>query len=267
MSDASSPRLRTRIRISPAVRGRLVEIEDRRLVDPSPHLLGNPVGILPSVGIEPAFLDFVTILIVAKCERLPQLHEAGAAQMVRDMWRREFRQFHGAEAEVPDHGIDGIQHRLRGTVARVDQEVPELQRELVLGAQLLGTLASQVAHAIEFFGPGTLEPIDCLLEVAHHEERAHAPVAFRSAREIFFDDVPHDVPLRRVRVLGFVDEHMVGALVELVTDPLPHSRLSQQLTGPADEIVEVGDACSALGAGVGIREGLPSAKAGSDVAG
>ena len=74
MSDASSPRLRTRIRISPGCQRPLGRSEDRRLVDPSPHLLGKPVGILPSVAHRASLPRLRHRPHRRQGERLPQLH-------------------------------------------------------------------------------------------------------------------------------------------------------------------------------------------------
>src|SRR5205823_13875711 len=60
--------------------------------------------------------------------------------------------------------------------------------------------------------------LDCLLEIADHEQGAHAPIGLGRATEIFLGKRADDVPLRRVCVLRLVDEDMIGALVELVAN-------------------------------------------------
>ena len=55
---------------------------------------------------------------------------------------------------------------------------------------------------------------------------------------------------------------MIGALVELVADPLPHARGIEQLPGPGDQIVEIGHALGPLGADIGTGEGLSRTKPG-----
>ena len=94
-----------------------------------------------------------------------------------------------------------------------------------------------------------------------------ALLALARSAEIFLDQLVDDLPLRAVGVLGFVDQHMVDLAIELVTHPVAHARLLQQVPRPVDQVVEVGDAGSALGAGIGGGEGLARAQPGGDVGG
>ena len=116
------------------------------------------------------------------------------------------------------------------------------------------------AHLVELARIGALEAVDGLLEVADHEQGAVRPSASRRAAEIFLGQRADDVPLRGVGVLRFVDEDVVGALVELVAHPFAHSGLGQQPARPADQIVEIGDAGAALGLRISVGEGPPRAK-------
>ena len=87
-----------------------------------------------------------------------------------------------------------------------------------------------------------------------------ALLALARAGEKLLDQPLDDLPLRGIGVLRLVDQHMVDLAIELVAHPVAHSRLRQQPAGPIDQIVEVGDSGSALGAGVGRGERLARAK-------
>ncbi len=104
-----------------------------------------------------------------------------------------------------------------------------------------------------------LKAEDRLLGVADDEQRpARAMRLFRLDLEIVLDDGLDQIPLRAIGVLRFVDEDMVDTLVELVADPLGDARRIEQCAGPADQIVEIGDAGEALGSGIGLRIGTAS---------
>src|SRR5262249_9690490 len=78
---------------------------------------------------------------------------------------------------------------------------------------------------------------DRLLLVADGENRA-LDEARAGAREEFAREPPDDVPLLRARVLRFVDQHMVDALIELVVHP-GRPLLAQQRQGLVDQVVVV----------------------------
>ena len=114
-----------------------------------------------------------------------------------------------------------------------------------------------VAEALIFFGIGALEPEDRLLVVADHEQRAPAILGLGIAGEIFGGERVDNRPLVGIGVLRFVDQDVVGALVELVAHPIAHPRAIEQPPRPVDQVVEIGDPGGALGADIGAGERLP----------
>src|SRR5262245_2857262 len=81
-----------------------------------------------------------------------------------------------------------------------------------------GERIERPVHDLEFARGRALEREDRLLLVADGENRA-LDEARASAREKFAREPPDDVPLLRARVLRFVDQQMVDALIELVLHP------------------------------------------------
>ncbi len=75
----------------------------------------------------------------------------------------------------------------------------------------------------------------------------------------------HDLPLLAVRVLGLVDEDVIGAAIELVAHPFAHSRRGEKLPRPGNQVVEVGDSGASLRLGVSGREGLSRPQSGGHV--
>ena len=132
-------------------------------------------------------------------------------------------------------------------------------------AKLVGALAEFLPRLLEPLRIGALEAVDRLLEVADHEQSPVPLLAFARPAEIFRDQRTDNVPLRGVGVLCLVDQYVVDLAIKLVADPVANSGLLEQVPGPVDEIVEVGDARCALGAGVGYRERLAGAQSGRDV--
>ena len=57
--------------------------------------------------------------------------------------------------------------------------------------------------------------------------------------EEFFGDALHDLPLRGGGVLGFVDEDVIEAAVELEQDPGGTGSVAEQVGGLDDEVFEV----------------------------
>ena len=90
-------------------------------------------------------------------------------------------------------------------------------------------------------------------------------IALARPAEIFLDQSLDDLPLRGIGVLRLVDQHMVDLAIELVPDPVAHSRRREQPPRPVDQIVEVRDTGGALGTSVSRGEGLPRAKPGCDI--
>src|SRR5689334_8283879 len=76
-----------------------------------------------------------------------------------------------------------------------------------------------------------------------------------------------DLPLRGVGVLRLVDEDVVDLPIELVANPFADSGLPEELPGPFDEVVEVGDAGGTLCPRVGSGKGLACTQPGSHVRG
>src|SRR5215467_2462300 len=73
-------------------------------------------------------------------------------------------------------------------------------------------------HDLELARGRALEREDRLLLIADRENRALDETR-AGAREEFSREPPDDVPLLRARILRFVDQHMVDALIELVVHP------------------------------------------------
>src|SRR6516165_11055764 len=82
----------------------------------------------------------------------------------------------------------------------------------------LRQLIERPMHDLEFARGRALEREDRLLLVADGENRA-PDEARAGAGEKFAREPPDDVPLLRARVLRFVDQHVVDALIELVVHP------------------------------------------------
>ena len=102
-------------------------------------------------------------------------------------------------------------------------------------------------HALEDVGVGTLEGVDRLLAVSHHEERAGLAAVAAFACEEFIRQCTDDLPLHRARVLRLVHQQVLDAAVELVEHPGGIRPLAQQFARPDDEVVEVIGAAAALG--------------------
>ena len=178
-----------------------------------------------------------------------------------------------AVADVRDHRIDDIEHRRRRPEARLDRQIAEFERGarpciFARFEQRGRLLANPVPRALEFMRVGALEAEDRLLEVADHEERAaSAPRARPAPAKNSAASAWTISHCCAVGVLAFVDEDVIGPPVELVADPVPHARGCEQLPGPGDQVVEVGDAGAALRPRVGGRERLPRPQARGHVGG
>ena len=90
----------------------------------------------------------------------------------------------------------------------------------------------------ELLGACALEGIDRLLLVTHGEERADPGPGAETRKEVLAQR-PDDIPLYRARILCFVDEDMVDALVELVVHPGADIVPRQKPRGPHDQILEI----------------------------
>ena len=104
------------------------------------------------------------------------------------------------------------------------------ERLLGLGRQALEMLAVDV----ELGRIGALEAEDGLLLVADREDGARCAASRGLAGEEFLGQLVDDGPLFGAGVLGFVDQNMVDAIVELVEHPLrgmsPRSRSARVFT-------------------------------------
>src|SRR5690242_5970444 len=155
-----------------------------------------------------------------------------------------------------DHRVHDIEHRLRRAKARSDRKIAEFARASLIREKIVARadggrpLLERFLCVLELARVRPLEAVDGLLEVTDHEQGATASFGFARSAEELVDEMVDDLPLRGVRILRLVDEHMVDLPVELVTNPVAHSRLFQQLPRPLDEIVEIGDAGSPLGMSV-----------------
>ena len=216
--------------MSPGVSGRLVEVEHRRLVDPCPHLLGQPVGILPTRRLEPALLAFVAVLV----DRRVANGFHSSTRPGRSEWcatcggggsASPSRRSPTSPITASTTSSTGCAER---KLAAIDRSRNSRARDSSSVAQLLGALrGAQLAHLVELVRVGALEAVDRLLEVADHEQGADAAARpSLDAAEIFFDQLLDDLPLRGIGVLRLVDQHMVDCAVELVADPVAHSGLA-----------------------------------------
>ena len=133
-----------------------------------------------------------------------------------------------------------------------------------------------VASAIEFAWAGALEAEDRLLVIADAEYRPDGPVmsllrvaggeaaACPGAAVEFLGDSLDDVPLLLVGILPFVDQDVIGFLIELVAYPVAHPRRREQHGGFADEIVEIDRPAGAFGLDIMPRISLARGQAGRD---
>jgi hypothetical protein len=167
-------------------------------------------------------------------------------------------------AEVADDRVHRAQHRRRGAEAAVHRQIEEFGRQLALAdveldrgvAHITRLRLEILARSLESFWVGALEAEDRLLVVAHREQGAVAPHR-PGAGEEFLAQRADDAPLGGVGVLGFVDEDVVGSLVEFVADPFTHARPPKQTLGPADEVVEIDHPSRPLRRRIGLGETLP----------
>ena len=174
---------------------------------------------------------------------------------------------------VGNHGIDNVQDGGRRPKARLDRQVAEFECGACPGN--LHPTWSKRGRLLPHPGPSILELLwvraleaeNRLLEVADHEDRTAPPLRRARSGEIFCCQCLHDLPLLLVRVLAFVDQNVIRAPIELVADPVAHTRRGQQTAGPVDEVVEVGHPGASLGSRVSGRESLSSSEAGSHVPG
>ena len=101
----------------------------------------------------------------------------------------------------------------------------------------LGQLIERPVHDLEFARSRALEREDRLFLVAHGENRA-LEEARAGAGEKFAREAPDDLPLLRARVLRFVDQHVIDALIELVVHP-GRPLLAEQRQGLFDQVVVI----------------------------
>ena len=102
---------------------------------------------------------------------------------------------------------------------------------------------------------GSLKPEYGLFEVANREQ---GPVPLRigaDAGKKLSRQRADNFPLREIGILRFVDQYMIGALVELVADPRRHIAFLQQSGGHPDHVVKVDNAVQFLCRGIAMVEG------------
>ena len=130
-----------------------------------------------------------------------------------------------------------------------------------------GARAELAPHEREPGRYRALEGEDRLLLVADGEQRARlGRRAF--AREEFFHQRLHHLPLARAGVLRLVDQDVLDATVELVLHPLGGVRSRQQVRRLDDEVVEIECAACRLQPLIGRdgRVGEPQHGGGRDIA-
>ena len=109
--------------------------------------------------------------------------------MVRDVWRRRFSECQSAMAKLSDGGVNDIENRLRGSKACRDREIaelpcpaPEKVERVVRVPQLVRPATEFSPDFLESLGVRALKAVNCLLQIADHEERAGAAHRSRSTR-------------------------------------------------------------------------------------
>ncbi len=168
-----------------------------------------------------------------------------------------------------DRGIDELEHgpgraeRLRQREAvprpcphRAGAALFRIRRPRVLREPLEMPLGATKIDRI-----GALKAENRLFEVADREERAELAAMRAFACKEFLGDRLDDLPLVEVGILRFVDQDMLGRLIELVTHPIAHPRLAKQRDCRADQIVEIDRANPPLRALIGCRIVAPDRQA------
>ena len=131
---------------------------------------------------------------------------------------------------------DGV-HRFENLAQRAEGDAEVHLAERLLRA--FGTGPHLVEHAFEHHGIGTLEGIDRLLPVTHHEQGAGlAAVAAFAGKELGCQRL-HDLPLHRAGVLRLVDQQVLDAAIELEQHPGGVRPVLQELRRLDDEVVEI----------------------------
>jgi len=174
-------------------------------------------------------LDEATSALDAESERLVQdAHPVVKHVLEADDERR-------LEALVTDRRLDDIEDRGGGA---------EIVRERDIGDGR-GDGGQARAFGGEDLGIGPLEAEDRLFVIAHREERAVARTC-PLPREIFVVERAGNGPLRVAGVLRFVDQDVIGLLVELEAHPSGGIGLAEQGCGARDDIGK----CEAAGPGL-----------------
>ena len=225
------------------------------VIEPVADLAGEFAGVAARRVADPALLPR---LIFGKRHfvriRLPQGDGARPARVraVVRIWLP--RQAERVVAEIGDDAINRLQDLRRRAEAAVHRQVEEIP------ADAAGLAVEPGTGDVETGRVRALEAEDRLLVIADCEDGA-VPRGGALTGEIFEGYGPNDVPLPLVGVLRLVDEDVVGRLVKLVADPVAHAGGKQKLLRPADEIIKIHHAVSALRCGISNRESLAGAKA------
>ncbi len=150
---------------------------------------------------------------------------------------------------VAEHVIDGLQDR-RARPERIGE------RDLIEFQARVGEFPLQFAATlVELAGRRALEREDRLLFVADGKHGAEHAVAGTPARRELGDDMRHDVPLSRTRVLRLVDQDVVDAAVELVVHPSRRDALQHRKRLVDQVVIVEQSAILLLAAVIGRRRG------------
>ena len=228
-------------------------------VEPFGHLPRDPVGQQAVVPRQPAFALTAVVFFLGDTNDLPQTHQSGfATARVRIAALIEPEPLMADRIDRPIHETE---HLLVGAIAPAEAvflQSANIGRAARIAGRIGGGIhlvAEEIARLPEVFRAGPLEAEDRLLVIAHGKDRAHRLAARARTVEIIVGQCLHDRPLRRVGILRFIDEDVIEAAVELVTDPVGHRAVGQERGGAGDEIVEIDQPFAFLRPVPGKREG------------
>ena len=145
--------------------------------------------------------------------------------------------------------IDGGQQRLHG--AERERQRHLAQRE---AGSLRGLLEDRAGRR-EHSGLRTLEAVDRLLFVADREDGARLGRSTGDGKKFGCERLNH-APLRRARILRFVDEDVIEATIEFQQNPGGGISGREKIGGAIDEIVEIQRGGEALGVDVVLHDGI-----------
>ena len=217
--------------------------DDVGLADPAGDRPGDGIGQLHGRRrrMIDRFAPVVRLLDRGGADRRPDLdiaRRAGADRLVLDRLGIARQPLAGAGAgENPVDGGEDI-------VGRPERPVEFHRLEAALGGA--HALVEEAAAVGKQPGIGALEGIDRLLFVADRKDGAVHAVARSEAGKEIFGEAPHHIPLVGAGVLGFVDQDVIDALVELVLHPGADIGTRQQPRRAGDQVVEIEKAARCL---------------------